>query len=82
MDDWVAGASAPAGSGEGSGVGREDLGKNYYGLIECAGLEHAPQHFGRAVAARPSILWWFADFPVVFAANRVNRSLVGKFFEK
>ena len=40
-------------------VGREDLGENGYGLIECAGSEHAPWRFGRTVVARPSILWWF-----------------------
>ena len=52
--------------------------RNYYGLIECAGSEHALRRFGRAVAARPSILWWLAGFPVIFAANRGNRGLTGK----
>ena len=50
---------------------------DYYGLIECAGSEHALWRFGRAVVARPSILWWFAHFPAVFAANRVNRNSIG-----
>jgi hypothetical protein len=40
-------------------VGREEREEiRDYGLIECAGLGHAPGRSGRAVAARPSILWW------------------------
>lgn len=53
-------------------VGREDLGENGYGLIECAGSEHAPWRFGRTVVARPSILWWFGCLSAVFAANQVE----------
>lgn len=56
------------------GGGREDLEENYYGLIECAGLEHALRALwptGGGSTLDPMVV---RNSPIVFAATRVKQS--------
>ena len=51
-------ARLPPYAGKGKRVGREELGENYYGLIECAWFEARAIALWSGGGDRPSILWW------------------------
>lgn len=53
-------------------VGREDLGEKGYGLIECAGSEHAPWRFGRTVVADPRSYGGWETSPPSSRLTRLN----------